>query len=269
MTATSDSLLDPAFVRTTALTPDAEVAGRFHATYDPDWASLRGVHGGYQTGVAVRAAEASTPGRSVRTVTASFLRPGQLGPAVLDVEVVRSTRTFTTAVVSVQQEGRPVLTVRTTAIAAVDGHDWATPVRDRPGPFEHAAAFTPPPQVKHFRQAELRLDPTTIPQGDADDSRIAGYIRPNAGTHLDAAWLVMAGDWFPPSPFRRVEIPIGGVSVDYTVHLHRTVTLGEGEWLEAVFETPNSTAGLGLEHGTLATTDGMLVAETFHTRWTG
>jgi acyl-CoA thioesterase len=79
----------------------------------------------------------------------------------------------------------------------------------------------------------------------------------------------MAGDWFPPSPFRRVEIPIGGVSVDYTVHLHRTVTLGDGDWLEAVFESPNSASGLALEHGTLATTHGVLVAETFHTRWTG
>lgn len=264
-----DHLEDPAFVRTTAIGPDATVAGRFHAEYDGGWSSLRGVHGGYQTAIAVRAAEAVAPERVVRTVTASFLRPGRVGPAVLDVGVVRSTRTFTTALVTVHQDGRPVLSVRTTAIEAVGGHEWSTPARDRPAPFARAVAFTPPPQVSHFRQAELRLDPATVPQSDADDSRIAGYVRPNGGRRLDAAWLAMAGDWFPPSPFRRMEIPIGGVSVDYTVHVHRTVTLGPDEWLEAVFETPNSVAGLALEHGSLATTDGGLMAETFHTRWTG
>jgi acyl-CoA thioesterase len=266
---TTDDLLDPAFVGTTALQPDASVPGRFHADYDERWSSLRGVHGGYQTAIAVRAAEALAPGRTIRTVTASFLRPGRVGPAVLDVDVVRSTRTFTTAIVTVRQDERPVLTVRTTAIDAVVGHEWATPNRDRPAPFELAVPFTPPPEVPHFRQAELRLDPATIPRSDADDARVAGYVRPNEGRRLDAAWLVMAGDWFPPSPFRRVPIPVGGVSVDYTVHVHRTVTLGPDEWLEAVFETPNSTAGLGLEHGSLATQDGVLVAETFHTRWTG
>ncbi len=269
MSVATDQLLDPAFVRTTTLTPDVEVPGRFHAEYDPTWASLRGVHGGYQAAVAVRAAEAMAPERTVRTVAASFLRPGQLGPAVLVVQIVRRTRTFTTTAVSVTQDDRPVLTVRTTAIEPVDGHDWSTAARDRPGPFARAVAFTPPPQVRHFAHAQLRLDPTTVPRSDADDSRIAGFVRPNAGRHLDAAWLVMVGDWFPPSPFRRVEIPIGGVSVDYTVHLHRTVTLGPDEWLEAVFETPNSTSGLALEHGALATADGRLVAETFHTRWTG
>jgi acyl-CoA thioesterase len=230
---------------------------------------LRGVHGGYQTAIAVRAAEAVAPGRMVRTVAASFLRPGHVGPVVLDVTVLRSTRTFTTTVVTVAQDERPVLFVRATAIEPVVGHEWTAPVHDRPGPLEDAVAFTPPPQVHHFHQAELLLDPATIPTGTATDARIAGYVRPLEGRVLDAAWLAMTGDWFPPSPFRRVAIPVGGISVDYTVHVHRTVVLGPDEWLEAVFHTPTSSSGLALEHGTLATMDGTPVAETFHTRWTG
>ena len=269
MSLTADGLVDPAFARTTNLEPDPSVADRFRAEYDSGWSSLRGVHGGYQTAIAVRAAEAVAPERAVRTVTASFLRPAVVGPAMLDVDVLRATRAFTTSVVTVRQEERPVLVARVTAIAEVAGHEWATPAADHPAPFEDAVAFTPPPQIPHFGQAQLRLDPATVPQADADEARIAGYIRPNHGGRLDAAWLVMAGDWFPPSPFRRVPVPIGGVSVDYTVHVHRTVTLGPDEWLQAVFATPNSAAGLALEHGSLATADGVLVAETFHTRWTG
>jgi hypothetical protein len=39
--------------------------------------------------------------------------------------------------------------------------------------------------------------------------------------------------------------------------------------LEVVMATPDSRSGLALEHGTIATGDGLVVAETFHTRWTG
>ena len=81
--------------------------------------------------------------------------------------------------------------------------------------------------------------------------------------------IVLQSHSFPPSAFRRVAPPIGGISVDYTVHVHRTVTLPADEWLAAVFTTANSVGGLALEHGTLSTADGLVVAETFHTRWTG
>ena len=269
MTSTIANLLvDPSFALATAVVADPVVPGRFHADYEDTWLSLRGVHGGYQAAVAVRVAEAMEPDRAVRTVAASFLRPGEVGPAILDVEILRRTRTFTTAIITVSQNDRPVLSVRTTSVDAVDGHDWSTPAGDLPGALETAVAFTPPMTIPHFDRAELRLDPATVPTSDAAETRIAGFIRPLEGSYLDAAWLVAAGDWFPPSPFRRVVPPIGGVSVDYTVHVHRTVTLGDDEWLAGVFETANSESGLALEHGSL-TLDGLVVAETFHTRWTG
>src|SRR4051794_6103166 len=91
--------VDPAFERTTALVADVDRPDRFHAAYDEAWASLRGVHGGYQAAIAARAAAAVAPGRTVRTISTSFLRPGAVGPAV-DVDVLRSTRSFTTAIVT-------------------------------------------------------------------------------------------------------------------------------------------------------------------------
>ena len=46
------------------------------------------------------------------------------------------------------------------------------------------------------------------------------------------------------------EPPTGGVSVDYTVHIHRTLSgLAPDEWLAARFEAPVSNGGLALEHG--------------------
>ena len=59
-------------------------------------------------------------------------------------------------------------------------------------------------------------------------------------------------------------------SVDFTVHLHRTMgVLADGEWLGGEFEVEHSVAGLALEHGTIVAPDGTVLAESFHTRLTG
>ena len=195
----------------------------------------------------MRAAEAVAPDRAVRTVAVSFLRPGDVGPAVVNVDVIRSTRTFTTSLVTLDQQGRAVLSARITSVLPTAGHAWRSPVTDLPAPFEEAVVFTPPMHLPNFSKVQMRLDPKTVPSDGQGDGRIAGYLRPWEGRQVDAAWLVAAGDWFPPSSFRRVPPPIGGVSVDYVVHLHRTLTLGEDEWLAAVFTTENSLDGLALE----------------------
>ena len=68
---------------------------RYAADLDASWASLRGVHGGYCSALLVRAAEATFPDRAVRTVAASFLRPTEVGPAEIDLDIVRAGRSVT------------------------------------------------------------------------------------------------------------------------------------------------------------------------------
>ncbi|MCU1396571.1 MAG: TesB-like acyl-CoA thioesterase 1 [Ilumatobacteraceae bacterium] len=259
------------FDRTTAVeraTDSADGTPVFVAELDGSWASLRGVHGGYVTALTVRAAELFAPTREVRTVTATFLRPTEIGPAEIELEVIRSGRSFATIAATINQQGRAVTSTRITMLSPTAGNDWDTVVTDRPAPIGECAPFTPPPMIKHFAQADLLIDPATVPTGGADDSRIAGHVRPLEVRPLDAAWLTMIGDWFPPSPFRRHTPPTGGVSIDYTVHIHRTLPADPDLWLEGVFDARTSAGGIALEHGTLATPDGLPVAETFHTRWT-
>jgi len=257
------------FDRTTTLQRHGHDLRSFEVSLDDSWASLRGVHGGYVSALAVRAVEAVMPDRAVRTVNSTFLRPSAIGSARLDVDVLRHGRSMSTAVVNITQLERTIATVRVTSIAPVAGHDWSVPSSDRPASIDRAVLFTPPPPILHFRQAQLLLDPDTVPMSDGSRPRVAGHVRPNESRPIDAAWLTMIGDWFPPSPFRRFEPPIGGVSIDYSVHIHRLPTLAEGEWLEGVFEAANSADGIALERGVLTTADGVAVAETFHTRWTG
>jgi acyl-CoA thioesterase len=256
------------FDRTTALRRVSDEPLRYAADLDESWASLRGVHGGYCTALLVRAAEATFPDRAVRTVAASFLRPTEVGPAEIEVDVVRAGRSFGTLVATLRQHGRVALTARITMLGPVVGAEWTSAVTGRPAAVADCVSFTPPPSIRHFEQAELLLDPGTVPTGDAEDARIAGHVRPIEARPFDAAWLTMIGDWFPPSPFRRLLPPTGGVSIDYTVHVHRTLPLAPDLWLEGVFDSGTSVDGIALEHGTLATPDGRPVAETFHTRWT-
>ena len=262
------------FDRTTQVRPSATDQGptSFDVDLDDSWASLRGVHGGYMASLAVRAAERVSPDRAVRTVATSFLRPGVVGPAQLDVHVLRQGRSFTTLDVGLRQNGQLVCTSRLTALTARGGPEWSPKAIDRPAPLDSCVEFTPPPGIRHFEQAELRLDPSTIPDGTADFARVAGHVRPLDKRSIDAAWLVMIGDWFPPSPFRRLQPPQGGISVDYTVHLHRLPAADlpdDGGWLQGVFVTADSAGAIALERGVLSDGDGVTIAETFHTRFTG
>src|SRR5215212_4704386 len=95
MTQLTGSALITEFDRTTAPVPVADRPGEFRVDLDAGWSSLVGVHGGYMCALAVRAAESMAPGREMRTMSTSFLRTGQVGPATLTVREVRQGRTIT------------------------------------------------------------------------------------------------------------------------------------------------------------------------------
>lgn len=256
--------------RTTRVWPRPGEPGTYDAVVAERWASLRGVHGGHLVALAVRAVEADAPDRAVRTISATFLRPGAVGPVELEVRAERRGRTVTTATVELRQVGRTVALVRITAVAPVQSADWddSRPV-DLP-PVTECVAFRPPPGVLHFEHAEAVLDPAEVPFSESTLARVGGWVRPREVQGIDAAWLAMILDWFPPAPFARRSLPIGGVSVDYSVHLHTTgLELAGGDWLAARFEAERGADGLALEHGRIHTADGAVLAESFHTRWTG
>ena len=220
--------------------------------------------------VSARAVEAVAEGRSVRTITASFLRRGRVGPAEVLVEPVRQGRSLSTFAVTITQDGHALVTSRITAAISIEGESWETPDPVVLAPIEVCEPVAPPEGVRHFEQATARLDPMYTPFSHGPLARVGGYVRPLDARPIDAAWLIMILDWFPPSPFTRNDPPTGGVSVDYTVHLHRTTEeLGADEWLTGFFRADLSTDGLALEHGTIRDPEGRVLAESFHTRWTG
>lgn len=262
----------PTYVdRSTSVWPRPGEPGTYDGVVGERWAGMRGVHGGMLAAMAVRAVEAEAPGRAVRTVSTSFLRPGTVGPIEARVQVERSGRAVTTASVELHQVHRRVALVRVTATGEVTSDDWDTaPPLDLP-PLSECVPLNPPTGVRHFEHAEAVLDPADVPFSESAAARVGGWVRPREPSQrIGPAWLTMIMDWFPPSPFTRHAMPVGGVSVDYTVHLHTgAVALEGGDWLGARFVSDRGAGGLALEHGRLHAPDGSLVAESFHTRWTG
>lgn len=256
-----------AFDRTTAVVPAGP--GEFHARFDESWTSLGGVLGGYLAAHVVRATKAVDPHRAVRTVAITFLRPSRPGDALVAVETVREGRSLAVHDVVVRQADRPVARARVTTAAPGNGAlTWATDPFEPPPPPEECEPIEPPSGALHFDHAIGVLDPAWRPFTGRPRARIAGWVRQREPRPVDAAWLAMLLDWFPPAAFARASPPTGAVSVDYTVHIHHTLGEPGDAWMAGVFRTDTAADGLALEHGVIAAADGTLLAESFHTRVT-
>ena len=255
------------FDRTVSARPSG-ADGVFDIDISDAWASLDGAHGGFLAAVAINCAEHLTFGRRARTVSTTFVRPGRIGPATIRADVVRTGRSITTVTVDIEQEGRTVTSSWITLVAPVAGVEWSAgrPL-ELPAPTD-CVPPTPPTAVPHFGRVDGLLDPSSLPFTGGDRAMVQGYIRPLERRPIDAAWLVMATDWFPPPAFVRIEPPAGSISVDLTTHVHRTIDDHDGSWLTGRFEIETSVDGLAVEHGRISTLEGELLAESFQTRWT-
>jgi acyl-CoA thioesterase len=255
------------FDATTSLTVGSE-PNRFHARLDPAWSSLIGIHGGYLSAIAITAAR-RVADRPIRTVTTTFLRPGSIGDASLDVEVVRRGRSVTNLAVTLTQSANTVLVSQVVAAHAVESTSWDTAPRLGLPDFAECVPLAPPEGVGHFDHGVALLDPRSLPFSHGPLARVAGYMRPRESRPIDAAWLAMALDWFPPASFTRIDPPTGGVSITYSIHVHRTLErLADDEWLGGEFNVDISADGIALEKGRITDPSGRVLAESFHTRWT-
>jgi acyl-coenzyme A thioesterase PaaI-like protein len=258
----------PTFQASTSVTELGD--GRFSAELDPAWGSLVGIHGGYQVAIIANATARFRPGRPVRTLTTSFLRPGRPGRVDLEIESVRQGRSLTTLSVQMRQGDSLLNTTRVTMVDRRNGPSWSSPAPTSIRPMSECVPIDPPPMVNHFVHAEAFIDPDFIPFTHGDRALVRGYFRPLDSHPIDAAWLAMAVDWFPPPAFVRIDPPAGGISVDLTTHIHATLPpLAADEWLTASFEVATSIDGVALERGWIAGPLGNVLAETFHTRWVG
>jgi hypothetical protein len=136
--------------------------------------------------------------------------------------------------------------------------------------FEQCIPIEPPEGMGHFDHAIAVLDRADLPFSHGPRARVAGYVRPVESRPIDAPWLGMVLDWFPPASFTRIDPPAGGTSITYSVHVHHTLErLSTDEWLGGVFHVDISAhGGLSPEKGLVTDSHGLILASRSTYRWT-
>lgn len=244
----------------TALAPAG--GGVYRGNVSDRWGVLSGVpNGGFLMCYAMRALEAELPHPDPLTITAHFLRPGQVGPVSVHVEVVKVGKRNATAVARVVQGDREVLRALSTfgGFAAEDApliaaaQPPALPARE--ACVSHASG--PAPLIA--RRFDNRLDPATVgwamgkPSGEMV---IRGWMRLVDGREPDALSLPLFADALPPPVFNAVT-PGWVPTVELTVHFRARPAPG---WLRAEFRTRMVAGGLLDEDGEMWDDAGQLVA---------
>ncbi len=236
------------------------------------------VFGGQVAGQAlVAAARTVEPGRSVHSLHAYFLRPGDpTVPILYEVDRIRDGRSFTTRRVVAIQHGRAIFNLQASFQVPEDGLEHQDPMPDSPPPEEledFATRMAPykeqfgsyfdrprpidmryvdwnPPDRRDplppFQRVWLRAN-GALPDDPVLHACVLTYA--SDMTLLDTALLPHGGSWGAAGMFM--------ASLDHAMWFHRPFRADE--WLLYSQDTPSASEGRGLGRGSIFTADGRLV----------
>ena len=241
-------------------------AGAYSAEITPRWNVGDKPNGGYLMALALRAAAAELPLPHPFTATAHYLRAATPGPALLDVEVVRTGRTHATAEVHVVQQDAEIVRVVTTFgdLAALDGRTHVTGAPPELPPVEECLTGrgTMPGGdiVALADRFETAAHPATLgwwrgePTGDP---WITAWMRLADGREPDPLMLTMVVDALPPPVF---ELQVAGwvPTIELTVHVRALPAPG---WLRVTARTRFLQNGYLEEDAEVWDSAGTLVAQ--------
>lgn len=235
--------------------------GRWLARIDPKWNIAGTPNGGYLISIVLAAIARTLPHPDPFAVTAHFPSRTEMGEANIEVEVVRSGRTHSTASARlVQGDGTRVHVVAT--FGDFDAVTGPTVVRETP------PAFPPPDECvpatgevapDFIKQFDLRLTPDTATWATGRPSGVAemcGWIRFGDGRDPDTKSLPLFADSFPPTVFN-VGPAMWVPTLELTAHVRGRPAPG---WLQCRFQTRYLIQGYLEEDGEIWDSEGRLVA---------
>lgn len=240
-----------------------QYVGEIHGGWD-----IRGVsNGGYLMAIAGRAMAAETDGRRLVSITGHFMNPGQPGPVEIDVQQLKSGRSFTTLRSVMTAAGKPLLSATGSFSATQGKGNEASLLRGTPPdlpPPEDCIKATPsesgefpPPLVSKI---DLRMHPEDAggalgkPTGSA---MFRGWFGLPGEEPVEDLAIVLASDSFPPAIFNAGLPMTWTPTLDLTVHVRDP---GPHEWLMCSLQTRFVTGGFLEEDGEIWDQDGNLVA---------
>jgi acyl-CoA thioesterase len=257
----------------TALTPIG--GSRFEALLPEEWVALQGVHGGFVAALAVRAVEATLgdPSRTLRAATFGFLRGLRPELATFHVEEIRVGRALATFHVSVtQDDGPPSIIARCHLSPRWDGAAFSDLVPPALSPPADAVRLTIPGGAGHVHHLPTLVHPATTMFAGATQARWLAWTRPSDPDPIDAAWLTMLGDYFPPAVCVAMTGPSRAVTIEYAIQIHTStfpVPLGPDERLTCAMHASHAAEGFAIEDGSIWGPDGTLLATTRQSRLAG
>ena len=245
----------------TALEPAGD--GRWRAWAPDHWFVGRGPNGGFLAALAARAAEEAT-GRPLRSLALHFVAAPAVGPLEIGAGLERAGRTYSTASLRFEQDGRPMmLGLATLGGLPAEGAAWdaapmpvATPIeRTQPVPFEQAGipAF--------MRNYDMRWALGSQP-GEPPES--GGWIRTTEPRPLDAPLVAALTDAWAPAAFVALGRMAAAPTLDLTIHIRRPLPpagMAPEDYVLGRFSTRLAVAGVWEEDGELWTPGGELVAQ--------
>jgi len=235
------------------------------------------VFGGQVAGQAlVAAARTVEPGRTVHSLHAYFLRPGDpTVPILYDVDRIRDGRSFSTRRVVAVQHGKAIFNLQASFQVPEDGLEHQDPMPDAPdpeglpdfkqrmAPYEAALGdWYRRPRPIDTRHVDWNPPDRTVPLPPyqrvwlraagslPDDPVLHACILTYASdlTLLDTTLLPHGGLWQDPNLFM--------ASLDHAMWFHRPFRADA--WLLYSQDTPSASGGRGLGRGAIHTQDGAL-----------
>ncbi len=164
---------------------------RFAAVVPDGWQQGRGLFGGMTAALMVRALEASSPDRPLRSLTAQFCGPVRPGEAELRVEMLREGSAVTTTAVRLLQDGEvQAFGVGVLGRARMQDRDGTYLTPPKLSDWRAVPSLTVgPPLGPSFARFFEYLTDAALPFGGIE-STASGWIRPKApGNARDAALL--------------------------------------------------------------------------------
>lgn len=242
------------------------------------------VFGGQVLGQALTAASLTTGGRTVHSLHAYFLLPGDVtAPIVYEVDIARDGKSFSTRRVVAIQHGRPIFNMAASFHSPEQGLEHAAPMPDVPGPEKLQDVRELPEEIfakvpakmrrflTHQRPFDFRpVEPVQVVDPPRREPRRHLWLKTlspipdNADLHRNV--LAYASDYMLlatatlPHGVHFAEGKVQLATLDHAMWFHRPFRVDD--WLLYVMESPSASGGRGLCVGRFFTRDGKLVAST-------
>ncbi len=235
---------------------------RFSTTLTGEWNIGDNPNGGYLLAALQRAMGSVSGHPDPLSITTHYLRPGEVGPAELEVDLIRTGRTIGTVRGRLIQNGKTKIesiAAFTDLTAGAHVADVSVEMPDMPPPDECPSreVLTQGVDLSIMNRIDVRIHPDHVLGATGRDPLIHGWIRFHDERPVDAAALTLFADAFPPPLFALVG-RIGWVpTIELTVQLRRRPVEG---WILGSFQTSDIAGTRTIEDGWLWDASGQLVA---------